>query len=141
MSHLHVMSGAELSIGEWQKLALARTFFHDAQLIVLDEPTSSMDAQSEHEVLEGFRRRLRGASAILISHRLSTMRLADRIFVLERGRIVESGSHEQLLQQAGVYARLFNLQAEPYREDGSSAPGATPEPSSEPGRIRLRSRG
>ena len=111
--------GTELSVGDWQKVALARTFFHDAQLIVLDEPTSSMDAHAEYEVLEGFRRRLHGAAAILISHRLSTMRLADRIFVLDKGRIVETGAHLELLERKGVYARLFDLQARPYREGRS----------------------
>ena len=109
--------GTELSVGDWQKLALARAFFHDAQLIVLDEPTSSMDAQAEDEVLRGFRDQRGGAAAVLISHRLSTMRLADRIFVLEQGRIAQHGTHAELIEQAGTYARLFNLQASAYRKD------------------------
>jgi ATP-binding cassette subfamily B protein len=108
--------GEELSIGEWQKVALARAFLRDAQIIVLDEPTSSLDAKSEYEVFEKFRQLLNGRSAILISHRFSTVRMADRIFVLEDGRIIESGAHEQLIELEGKYARLFEKQARYYKE-------------------------
>jgi ATP-binding cassette subfamily B protein len=108
--------GEELSIGEWQKVALARAFLRDAQLIVLDEPTSSLDVKSEYEVFKKFRQLLNGRSAILISHRFSTVRMADRIFVLEDGRVIENGTHEQLIQLGGKYAHLFERQAQYYRE-------------------------
>jgi ATP-binding cassette, subfamily B, bacterial len=107
--------GEELSIGEWQKVALARAFLRDSQIIVLDEPTSSMDAKSEYEVFSRFRKMVEGRTAVLISHRFSTVRMADRIFVFEDGRIRESGSHEDLIQLDGTYARLFEKQARYYR--------------------------
>lgn len=106
--------GAELSIGEWQKVALARAFLRDAQLIILDEPTSSMSARMEHEIFQSFRKLLKNRSALLISHRFSTVRMADTICVLEGGRIVESGSHEQLMKLGGQYAHMFNIQAQQY---------------------------
>jgi ATP-binding cassette subfamily B protein len=108
--------GEELSVGEWQKVALARAFLRDAQVIVLDEPTSSMDAKSEYEVFEGFRRLLDGRSAVLVSHRFSTVRMADRIYVFEGGRIIEQGSHEKLIAQGGTYAGMYTKQAAAYRE-------------------------
>jgi ATP-binding cassette subfamily B protein len=107
--------GTQLSGGEWQKIALARAFMRDAGVLVLDEPTSSLDARAEYEVFTHFRTLTGGKTAIFISHRFSTVRLADRIFVLEHGKITESGSHEQLMQRDGHYAELFNLQAEAYR--------------------------
>ncbi len=107
--------GAELSIGEWQKVALARAFMREAQIIVLDEPTSSLDARAEYEVFRKFRQLARGRTAVLISHRFSTVRMADRIYVLDGGRVVESGSHDELVQLGGTYARLFQLQASSYR--------------------------
>ena len=107
--------GEELSIGEWQKVALARAFLRNAQVIVLDEPTSAMDAKSEYEVFKHFHQLLKNRAAILISHRFSTVRMADRIFVFEDGRIVESGTHEQLIQLGGKYAHLFEKQAQHYR--------------------------
>ncbi|MBW1701968.1 MAG: ABC transporter ATP-binding protein [Deltaproteobacteria bacterium] len=107
--------GEELSIGEWQKVALARAFLRDAQIIVLDEPTSAMDAKSEYEVFRRFRQLLDGRSAVLISHRFSTVRMADRIYMLEHGRIIESGTHEQLVKTGGKYSRLFEKQARYYR--------------------------
>jgi ATP-binding cassette subfamily B protein len=107
--------GAELSIGQWQKIALARAFLRDAQIVVLDEPTSAMDAAAEYEVFQRFRDLAGGRTTILISHRFSTVRLADRIFVMQRGRISESGSHEDLVRLGGIYARLFEMQAEAYR--------------------------
>jgi ATP-binding cassette subfamily B protein len=107
--------GTQLSGGEWQKVALARAFMRDAGILVLDEPTSALDARAEYEVFTHFRTLTGGKTAIFISHRFSTVRLADRIFVLEHGRIIESGSHEQLMELNGQYAELFNLQAEAYR--------------------------
>jgi ATP-binding cassette subfamily B protein len=108
--------GEELSVGEWQKVALARAFLRDAQVIVLDEPTSSMDARSEYEVFEGFRRLLDGRSAVLVSHRFSTVRMADRIYVFEGGRIIEQGSHEELVARGGTYAGLYAKQAASYQQ-------------------------
>ena len=107
--------GVELSIGEWQKVALARAFLRDAQLIILDEPTSAMSARMEHEVFQTFRTLLNGRSALIISHRFSTVRMADLICVLEGGRIVESGSHEELIKRGGQYAHLYEIQAQHYR--------------------------
>lgn len=107
--------GEELSIGQWQKVALARAFLRDSQLIVLDEPTSAMDPKAEYEVFKTFRQLLDGRSAILISHRLSTVRMADRIYVLKDGRIIESGSHDELVYRDGTYAHLFETQAKNYR--------------------------
>jgi len=107
--------GEELSIGEWQKVALARAFMRDAQIIVLDEPTSSMDAKAEYEFFKNFRQLVSGRTAILISHRFSTVRMADRIYVLKHGNIIESGTHEELINRQGVYADLFERQAKSYR--------------------------
>src|SRR5258707_11780084 len=107
--------GTQLSGGEWQKVALARAFMRDAGILVLDEPTSSLDARAEYEVFTHFRTLTGGKTAIFISHRFSTVRLADRIFVLENGRIIENGSHKQLMELESHYAELFNLQAEAYR--------------------------
>ena len=107
--------GEELSIGEWQKVAIARAFLRPAQILILDEPTSALDARAEYEVFEQFRQLIQGKTAVLISHRLSTVKMVDRIFVLENGRIVESGSHEELLRIGGTYARLFAIQAKYYQ--------------------------
>lgn len=107
--------GEELSIGQWQKIALARAFLRDSQIIVLDEPTSSMDARSEYEVFLHFRELLKGRSAIIVSHRFSTVRLADRIYVVEEGRVIEEGSHETLVARDGVYAKMYSLQAAAFR--------------------------
>jgi ATP-binding cassette subfamily B protein len=104
-----------LSIGEWQKVALARAFMREAQIIVLDEPTSSLDARAEYEVFERFRELARGRTAVLISHRFSTVRMADHIYVLDGGRVIESGGHDELVRLGGTYARLFQLQASSYR--------------------------
>jgi ATP-binding cassette, subfamily B, bacterial len=107
--------GTDLSGGEWQKLALARAYLREAQVLVLDEPTASLDAKSEHEVFQRFAELTRGRMAMLISHRFSTVRMADRIFVLQGGRIAEEGPHDQLMQNGGRYAEMFELQAASYR--------------------------
>ncbi len=107
--------GEELSGGEWQKIALARAFFRDSQILILDEPTSAMDAKAEYELFQGFHSLTKGRMAILISHRLSTVKMVDRIYVLENGRIVESGTHDELVNQSGRYATLFEMQAKKYR--------------------------
>src|SRR5450432_2939497 len=107
--------GVELSGGEWQKVALARAYMRDAQLLILDEPTSSLDARAEYEVFERFAELTKGKSAVLISHRFSTVRMADRILVLDKGQLTEIGSHEELLKKEGRYAGLFHLQAQGYR--------------------------
>jgi ATP-binding cassette subfamily B protein len=107
--------GEELSIGQWQKLALARAFMRDAQIIVLDEPTSSIDANAEFEFFKKFRQLVQGKSAIIVSHRFSTVRMADRIYVLQQGRIMESGSHDELIDRNGIYAHMFEKQAQYYR--------------------------
>lgn len=107
--------GLELSGGEWQKIALARAFMREAEVMVLDEPTSALDAEAEYEVFRRFGELMEGRIAVLISHRFSTVRMADRIVVLADGRILELGSHAELIALGGTYARLFNLQAEGYR--------------------------
>jgi ATP-binding cassette subfamily B protein len=106
--------GVELSGGQWQKVALARAYMRDAQLIILDEPTASLDARAEHEVFLRFAELMKGKAAVLISHRFSTVRMADRILFLENGELLELGSHEELLAQGGKYAELFRLQAKGY---------------------------
>jgi ATP-binding cassette, subfamily B, bacterial len=108
-------NGEELSVGEWQKVALARAFLRESQILVLDEPTSAMDARAEYELFRRFHQLAAGRTAILISHRLSTVRMADRIYVLEDGRIIESGTHDELVHQGGKYSRLFETQAQSYR--------------------------
>jgi ABC-type multidrug transport system fused ATPase/permease subunit len=108
--------GHELSLGQWQKIALSRAFMRDAaDILVLDEPTASMDAEAEATVFERFGRLAKDKMVILISHRFSTVRMADEIVVLELGQVTERGTHESLMTQNGKYAQLFRLQAEGYR--------------------------
>jgi ATP-binding cassette subfamily B protein len=107
--------GVDLSGGEWQKVALARAYLRDAQVLILDEPTAALDARSEFEVFQRFAELTTGKMALFISHRFSTVRMADRIVVLENGRIAEDGSHDQLTHLGGRYAEMFELQAASYR--------------------------
>src|SRR5262245_45083715 len=107
--------GVDLSGGEWQKVALARAYLREAQLLILDEPTAALDARSEFEVFKRFSELTRGRMAVLISHRFSTVRMADRILVLQGGELVEQGTHEALVAHGGLYAELFQLQAAGYR--------------------------
>ncbi len=107
--------GVELSGGEWQKIALARAYLRDADLLILDEPTAALDARSELEVFERFAELTEGKMALLISHRFSTVRMADRIVVLSQGRLIEEGNHQQLMESGGLYADMFEMQAASYR--------------------------
>lgn len=107
--------GADLSGGEWQKIAIARAYMQDAQVLILDEPTAALDARSEYEVFQRFGDLSLGKTAILISHRFSTVRMADRILVLENGQVAEAGSHNELVASGGRYAELFEMQASGYR--------------------------
>jgi ATP-binding cassette, subfamily B, bacterial len=107
--------GVDLSGGEWQKVALARAYMRDAQALILDEPTASLDARAEYEVFVRFSELVAGRMAVIISHRFSTVRMADRIIVLKDGRVLEEGAHEELIARGGLYRELFTLQAEGYR--------------------------
>jgi ATP-binding cassette subfamily B protein len=107
--------GVELSGGEWQKVALARAYMREAQVMILDEPTAALDARAESEVFQRFAGLVAARSAIIISHRFSTVRMADRILVLKDGELIEDGTHEELVRQGGLYAELFTLQAAGYR--------------------------
>jgi ATP-binding cassette subfamily B protein len=109
------IDGTDLSAGQWQRLALARTFFRDAPVVVLDEPTASLDAKAEHELFRRIGELFSGRSVLLISHRFSTVRAADRIYVLRDGCVVESGTHDELMAAEGSYAELFTLQASLYQ--------------------------
>jgi ATP-binding cassette subfamily B protein len=107
--------GVDLSGGEWQKLALARAYLREAQVLILDEPTAALDARAEYEVFERFNELTESKMALFISHRFSTVRMAERIIVLENGSIAEEGSHDQLMARGGTYADMFELQASSYR--------------------------
>ncbi len=107
--------GVDLSIGEWQKVALARAFIRDAQLVIMDEPTSALDPMAEAEVISQLRRLSEGRTTIIISHRLSSVKMADCIYFMEKGRIIEQGTHDQLVAASGRYALLFDTQAKQYR--------------------------
>ena len=103
--------GHDLSIGQWQRIALARAYFRGAPFVILDEPTAALDPRAEHELFERIRAVAAGRTVLLISHRFSSVRSADRIFVLRQGRLVEQGSHDQLMADPALYAELFRLQA------------------------------
>jgi ATP-binding cassette subfamily B protein len=107
--------GVDLSGGEWQKIALARAYLREPQVLILDEPTAALDARAEYEVFERFNELTIGKMALFISHRFSTVRMAERIIVLENGAIVEEGNHDRLVAHGGRYAEMFELQASSYR--------------------------
>jgi ATP-binding cassette subfamily B protein len=107
--------GIDLSGGQWQKLALARAFFRDAPILILDEPTSAIDAKAEYEIFEKVSELQKDKTVIIISHRFSTVRNADRILVLDGGKIIEEGNHQALMKKDGLYAELFNIQAQGYK--------------------------
>jgi ATP-binding cassette, subfamily B, bacterial len=117
-------SGVDLSGGEWQKMALSRAFMRDTQLLILDEPTASLDAYAEHELYQKFTELATGRTTLLISHRFSTVRMANHILVLRDGRLVEEGSHNELIALKGRYAEMYNLQAESYQPEGAESQGA-----------------
>jgi len=108
-------NGVELSGGEWQKVAIARAYMREAEVLILDEPTAALDARAEFEVFQRFKELSKGKTAVLISHRFSSVRMADRIFVLADGKVAASGTHEELVAQPGLYSELFELQAAGYR--------------------------
>ncbi len=126
--------GEELSIGEWQKVALARAFVRDADVLVFDEPTSALDPVSEWKHLRAHPRAGQGRAVVLISHRFSTVRNADRIHILDEGRIVESGTHDELIALDGEYARMYEVQARAYLDEGvrGGGGGAEPPPAAAP---------
>jgi ATP-binding cassette subfamily B protein len=106
--------GADLSVGQWQRVAIARAFYRGAPFVILDEPTAALDPRAEQELFDTIRTLLAGRTVLFISHRFSSVRSADRIYVLDEGRVVEDGSHAELMTADGLYAELFTLQASSY---------------------------
>jgi ATP-binding cassette subfamily B protein len=123
------LGGTDLSIGQWQRMALARAFFRDAPFVILDEPTAALDPRAEHDLFERIRALLTDRTVLLISHRFSSVRSADRIYVLDQGLVVEHGTHEELMTREGINAELFTLQAKAYLEP------VIPEEYRDPGRT------
>ncbi|WP_318836426.1 ABC transporter ATP-binding protein [Actinomadura rudentiformis] len=113
--------GHDLSGGQWQRIAAARGFYRDATLVIFDEPTSALDARAEHALFERIRRHADGRTVILITHRLASVRFADRIYVLDHGRVAEHGTHAELLRNGGLYADLYELQASAYQNPPRSS--------------------
>jgi ATP-binding cassette subfamily B protein len=111
--------GTDLSLGQWQRIALARAFFRDAPFLIMDEPTASLDPAAEHQIFSKVRSVLEGRTVLLISHRFSSVGLADRIYVLSEGAVVERGTHDELMKVDGQYAHLFRLQAAAYLKEPS----------------------
>jgi len=107
--------GKELSIGQWQKIAIARAFYEGAPILILDEPTSAIDAETEYSIFKNLDREYKNKSLLLISHRFSTVRTADRILVIDNGEIIEEGTHEKLIAKKGEYSTMFNKQAIGYK--------------------------
>ena len=114
--------GRDLSVGQWQRIAIARAFYRDTPLVILDEPTAALDPRAEHELFDKMRELFAERAVVLISHRFSTVRGADRIYVLDHGRVIEQGSHESLMTLGARYAELFTLQAEAYTQPGQTPP-------------------
>ncbi|MEV6491324.1 ABC transporter ATP-binding protein, partial [Actinoplanes sp. NPDC051633] len=111
----HFTGGADLSGGQWQRLAVSRAFYRDAPLLICDEPTANLDARAEHAVYRRLRELAAGRTVILITHRMASVREADRIFVLDHGAVVEEGDHAELMRADGTYAQMFTLQASAYQ--------------------------
>ena len=116
------IDGTELSIGQWQKLSIARAFYSDSDILILDEPTASLDAIAEQEIFNQFDKLREGKTTIFVSHRLSSATIASKIVVLENGRIIEEGDHKELMARGGRYAELFSVQAKRYISENEKSP-------------------